>query len=90
MSRKLVASRDCAIALASTFNDDSFRKNPTVKTLAKTMNRQGLSGSKASSVMHCLRDLKAVRTVKGKNQFVSYNLKSSCAVMNQLRKREVI
>lgn len=55
MSRKLVASRDCAIALTGALRE--FKDSPTEKSLRKAMNHHGLSASKAPAVMHCLRDM---------------------------------
>lgn len=89
MSKKLVASRDCAIALTSALRD--FSNNPTERNLRKAMNHHGLSGSKAPAVMHCLRDMGCV-TSHGKhgNKFhVNSEFKTS-HVIARLHKRAAI
>ena len=89
MSRKLVASRDCAIALTSALRE--FKNSPTERNLRKAMNHHDLSGSKAPAVMHCLRDMGCI-TSHGKhgNKFhVNSEFKTS-HVIARLHKRAAI
>jgi hypothetical protein len=89
MSRKFVASRDCAIALTSALQE--FKNSPTEKSLRKAMNHNGLSASKASAIMHCLRDMGCV-TSHGKhgNKFHVNSEFRTSHVIARLHKRAVI